>query len=156
MFPRCFILDAMGEYSGLTFSSFTELAEYITDNGYKEQQYICRFNEFLDVVYLFLLIKELGECCLCIDEYSIYLSDKDCYEIYKWIINFGRHKNISLIAVGRRPVELDADLRAQYTTVISFKQLEPVDLERLEKFGFSDLDQLKQYEYKLIGDELPI
>lgn len=155
-FPLVFILDLTGEFSGNVFYNFNDLSDFIIEHKPTRGNLVCRFTEKIDIEYLFLLVKEIGNCCLCIDELSIYLKDEKCYELYEWFILFGRHKNISLIAIARRVVELDATLRAQYTTLITFEQREPLDIQKLVSFGFdeTELMELEKYHYAYIGEEV--
>lgn len=153
---RILILDPLGEFSGTVFHDFDTFAAYMAERLDPSHDFriVCRFSEDVDVEYFFILARQIRCFTLCIDEAEIYLDPRSMNEDFLWIIRYGRHKEISLIAVARRVPELSVDLRAQASTIITFLQSEPRDLKNLEGYGFNPdrVRSLPLFQYLTIGE----
>lgn len=57
------------------------------------------------------------------------------------LVNFGRNRNISMIAVAKRPAQVTRDLTSQADIIISFRQDEPNDIKYLQEFCGRDVDR---------------
>jgi GTPase SAR1 family protein len=92
-----------------------------------------------DVDKVFAVAWEYGEVILLVDEAEIWIGAKD-YHVrrsnFLRCVQFGRHRLIDMICCSRRIVELNIFVRAQATEVITFRQTERRDLDRLEDIGF--------------------
>ena len=151
-----FILDSLDEYNeGIIFGDGYKLINYILDH--KENCsgiYILRPMRDLDVEYFFRLVFYLKNCSVIVEEASIYCSPYGINPNFKKILNYGRHRNINLIAVARRSSELHRDITAQSDFIVSFKQSEHLDLKLLATVDerADQLNSLKEYEYLVLGD----
>ena len=130
---------------------FYDLKSFISFyNTYKKEEFcfIIRFKDEEEIETLLNLLTTQKKLMLIIDEAS-YFFQKNSKALQK-ILRFGRHNNIGFIAVSRRVFELSKELRALIYTIISFKQTEQTDLKQLEFLGLTNLNALKQYEYKKV------
>lgn len=150
---RLLILDPMGEYGGTVFFDFDSLATYF-ENPPDEFVAVLRPSEEEDAEFLFRLARTIGRLTLVVDEAEIYINPQSMPDSFRWLIQFGRHREISLVAVGRRAPELNIYLRAQQTSIISFAQSEPRDIDHLEAYGFDplEIENLEGHEYATLGD----
>ena len=74
--------------------------------------------------------KALGNCTLVLDEADRF-GDSRFLPEYDEIITRGRHYRISIVAVALHPSKLPKDLRRQCTSLISYRQIDPDDVEAL-------------------------
>lgn len=102
----------------------------------------------------FKLCWQFGEVILFVDEADFFISarDNDVRKSYFLrCVQFGRHRQIDIIACARRVVELNIFVRAQVTRFITFRQTESRDLKRLEESGF-DAEAVKNLgKYKFLS-----
>ncbi len=76
---------------------------------------------------------------------------------FEHMISIGRHREISVIAVSRRPASIHPLIRSQASTVITFRQTEPRDIDWLEQVigdAATKVPKLRQYE-SLIWEDNP-
>lgn len=150
-YKRLIIIDAMREYNdGLIFTSFEDMIDYIKENDIfdlEEFTLICRFTSDKEIDYTFQLCEAMQNVCLILEEAEIYISPFTKSSQFIRLINYGRHFEVSIIAVARRTAELSNTLRAQVNTIYSFIQTDSNDLEKMKKLGFNDLEKLQSYEY---------
>jgi hypothetical protein len=149
---RLFILDRMGEYrNGLIFKRAEDLIEYLKAEP-ESFRVVCRFTSDEDSDAFLLLVWETGNCTLLAEEVDWICKPTGIHPTFEKILKYGRHRQISILAVSRRPAEVSRDLSSAADELISFYQQEPRDLDYLAKCGF-DAEQLKtlpKYEYLTI------
>jgi hypothetical protein len=159
-FSRIITLDPLGEYEGNIITSWRVLVdtlEPLYDNWGNEHFNIsCRFTTDEDVEYLFRLMWELHDVLFVVEETEIYLDPRKPNKAFSRLINYGRHRHISLLCVARRVPELSVQLRSQATSIITFRQSEPRDLQLLELYGFNQeaVKTLGDYEYLGVGESI--
>lgn len=152
-FKRVIVIDMMHEYeNGMICNSFPEFVNSFSDD--ESFFYIIRPTDEKDIFFIFSAVKVIGNCCLVLEEADMYLNSRATPENLKWLIQFGRHIDISIIAVARRVPDLSPMIRAQCNCMVSFKQFEANDLERLESYGFdkSEIGTLPEYGFCTIGE----
>lgn len=162
-FPRRVAFDPLCEYrQGVIYTDLETFAEHIkpfADND-RSCEFVCRFQadtlERTEAMYhtAARILWEVKNVCLLLEEAEQYLSSYDGDNPINYLISFGRHRRISLIGIGRRPVELSIKLRAQCTTVVSFSQNEPRDIAYLSQWGFDaeELLKLEGHNFVYIGE----
>lgn len=148
--PRLLVIDSRAEYNnGFTIVyDFENLYEYIVNKD--NFKVACRFTNDDDIEFTFKLIFVLKNICLLAEEAEVYISPYAKQSYFLNLVRYGRHQNISIVGVARRASELSIDLRANTDIIYSFKQTEQNDLEKMEKIGFQNLDNLPEHEYKQI------
>lgn len=100
--------------------------------------------------------RELGNVCVVLEESELYISNFILSDSFRWLVNYGRHAGISLIAVGRRTPELNIQFRAMASTIITFQQTEPRDIRNLVDYGFSEsaIAALGEHQFLTIGETI--
>jgi hypothetical protein len=149
---RLLVLDPLGEYGGRIFFDFDSLADYMLTEP-EEFQAVLRPQEEEDADFFFRLARTVGNVTVLVDEAEIYINPQSMPDSFRWLIQFGRHREVSLICVGRRAPELNIYLRAQQTSIISFAQSEPRDIDHLVAYGFDaeSITYLTGHEYEVLG-----
>lgn len=165
---RAFIFDPLSEYHN-TFvaENFLELTAYMKINHSKSFRVACRFagvdktEEEVDREYQFAarLAWEIGNLMLVIDECELYLNSSERYQDSNFlnrIISLGRHRNIGILAIGRRPTEVPIRLRSVATTIVCFQFDEPSNLAYLERWGLpvEAIASLKLHEPYVHGENI--
>jgi chromosomal replication initiation ATPase DnaA len=150
-FPRTVIIDPKHEYTnGLIFYSFELFVKYILENDFisdinKNFNFICRFSDESENEAMFEICEVLENLCLLIDEIEFYIESRNKSTYFNNLINYGRHHNISIIGIARRPAEMSTTLKSQVDTIYSFQMTLPSDIKYLENFGLSNVETLPLY-----------
>ena len=126
--------------------NFLDVAEYIKKND--EYKISCRFTSYEEIEFLFRLVEYDRDVLLVVEECSAYISPRSQDTNFLRLVNFGRHWNTSIIGVSRRTAELSAQMRSMTDVVYSFKQTEPMDLQKMSLLGFQGLENLELFDYK--------
>ena len=151
-----FILDSLDEYfNGIIFKDTNTLILYLkSQKPNVSGVYILRPESDRDVDLFFNLVFCIGNCSLIVEETSLYCNPYKIDENFKKILNYGRHRQINLIAVARRASEIHRDITAQSDFIVSFRQTESRDISVLLTVdeNATELTSLNQYKYKILGD----
>lgn len=155
---RVIIIDALNEYTdGIIFYSLKDFALFIYENNPDKFKIILRLHNLdlqkdisLTVDKVFDLCFHIGNLTLVIEEAEIYISQYEKKSVFNNLIRYGRHKEISLIAVARRVTELSNDLKSQVNKIYSFNQVLKNDIIYLNNLGFVKVDKLKKYDFELV------
>jgi len=145
---KVIIYDFIGEHEGLICSSIEEVHKnmncpIISFRNAREDM----FNLLCEYVY------ERGNVTFAIEEVDCFTSANYCPAFLSYIIRYGRHKNINLIGITRRPADIPRLLTSQANKLYLFKISEPRDIEYLQKYSrdsLNDMGRLKEYQYQEI------
>lgn len=144
---RVIILDAgFDEYNCHSVSTFQELVGYVSGKSFFRVSYSPMSYEY---PLMFDLARIVGNCHLLIEE-ADRLDDPRTFFEYDEAISRGRHYGVSLIAVSFYPAKIPAMLRRQTTRLISFRQIEPRDLDYIAEIIGDlayDLPNLEKFQY---------
>jgi nucleoside-triphosphatase THEP1 len=160
-YERLVIFDLQDEYEwDVLATTARELREIIIDSEKRKEKIRIgvQITDFDEAERIAGVVFNAPNTLLIIDEAEVYIEKhtnaRQSY--FHKIISFGRHDNIGIVAVARRPVELNVYLRASRTTLITFRQNETPDLDRLERYGFSrnELEKLGKHDFLLLGDDI--
>jgi hypothetical protein len=88
--------------------------------------------------YLSRAVFCMTDMTLLAEEIDIVSSASEIPEGLRKIINYGRHRGISIIALSRRAHRIPRDLTANADQIISFNQNEPRDIKYLSDYMGSD------------------
>jgi len=158
---RVVVFDPLSEYhGGLVLESFNDLVRYFETQAPDSFFLVCRFRgATLDETeqiydYAARACDEIGNLLVVIEEAEMFLNSRNEISYINNLISFGRHRGISILAIGRRPVEIAIRIRAQFTSIFSFRQTEPRDLQYLEAWGFSsqELQSLDAFQFATVGE----
>ena len=140
------IVDCLLEYNdGIIVENFLDFIDYVKNKD--TFKIICRFHSDIDIKYLFLSLVEIKNCTLVVEEAEIYISAGARSSEFLDLCRYGRHYNVSILGIARRSAELSIDFRALCEKIISFKQTELNDIQKLNSVGLYDLENLEQFEY---------
>jgi DNA helicase HerA-like ATPase len=148
-----FIIDPLFEYQGeiITFKEFLNLCK---KREFKKNIYILMFDNDYEELKFFDLIFYIGNCSIIIEEADIYQTPQWIEPEISNLIKRGRHKNINLIFVTRRPREINRLISSQADYIITFQQREPGDIEWLRRWaGEIDTEKIKNLK---IGEYIKI
>lgn len=148
-YKRIIIVDSLAEYqNGIIFYTYEDFRDYILFKTDRENfRYILRFTTDDEIEQMFNLVFDLTDFVLVLEEAEIYISPYTKKSNFLRLVNYGRHREISIIGIARRTSELSLQLRAQVNKIYSFKQTEIQDIEKMEKLGLIGLDKLEKYKF---------
>ena len=150
-FDRVIIIDRMLEYeSDNIFYKFDDLLDYFLKEKPNKFNFVCRFESDNDIELLFKFCWYVKNLMLVVEESELYISPYQKQSEFLKLIRYGRHRNISIIAIARRVVELSNDVKANADTIISFKQILKKDIDYLRNLGFTKIESLKTYEFETV------
>jgi len=136
-FSRVLILDPLGEYSGTVFETMQQVFEYFESRGNLERFTVClRNSDESDADFFFRLAWTLQNCLVVVEEANIYMDPRKRFPSFLQLVSRGRHRTVHLLCVSQRVPEVLISFRAQKTSLITFFQEEPSDLDHLEDWGF--------------------
>jgi hypothetical protein len=133
--PRTISLDPLLEYGGTPFDNSLDMIETAKENSTSFHYSLQTVNEhhFTAVCKLCWI---LGNVLFVVEEADLYLEGKNRY--FNSLIDQGRHRNVHILCIVRRTPEINKNFRAQQTSLITFFQDEPIDLEHLRLWGFDE------------------
>jgi len=134
-FNRVIIVDPGDEYeANETFYNFPECLDYFSDLP-REFVVACRFDSENELNALYRMVYNVGNILLVVEDVTQYLESTDRNKDFDKLISFGRHRQIHLIGISQRLVELSRKYRGQVTSLFTFRQQDPHDLDVMEKYG---------------------
>jgi len=149
-YDRVIILDVMSEYPGVIVTNFEDFIYYIKD---KEKFTVCcRFENDLDFEYLFRAVFEISNLLLVLEEAEMYISPYEKRTEFLKLVNYGRHRDISILGIARRVSELSRTFRSQVNRIYTFKQTDINDLKYLNDLGFNpnEIENLPEFQYSIL------
>lgn len=147
--PPIIILDSQDEYEGgVIFHQVEHFIDLYLNEKIKPGIFIFRLSSDEQIDALFITCWLLGNLTIIGEEIDLYCSAYAINNNLEKIIKYGRHRNINLIAISRRPAEVSRLISAQADEVYIFKTMEPRDLQYFSTFGVSasNLTSLKDYQ----------
>lgn len=138
--PRAIVAECgYNEFPGLHFEEFDDMVLYLDRIGaFKNQHVPFRVSyspRIVEYPLMFETALAVKNCWLFLEEADRFGDPQTCWQ-YDEVITRGRHDLISIYALSVRPPKLPIDLRAQATSLISFRQTEPADIKWIaEKVG---------------------
>lgn len=156
-YDRVIVLDSLGEYEGTVTDGLEETVRTILAVKDKPRfRIVARILAAEDAEKIMRLVYEIPNCLFVIEETSLYCSPSYLPDDLARLIRYGRHREISLLFVSRRPSELHRDLTAQADLVVTFQQQEPRDITYLGQIFGRDVAastvNLDRYQFVLMGD----
>ena len=155
LFPKIIIIDPLDEYNYFYNYSLKEIISVIQAN-YKKNKYRVVYRPLDENEDLFFkFIYSLESITLIIEEVDGYSNNKKTDVYLEKLFKYGRHKNINLICISRRPAEIGRLLTAQSDIIISFRQTEKRDIDYFRYFTDNpeQLKNLKIGEFKVLLGE---
>ncbi len=144
-----FILDSQDEYDGgVVFYLVEHFIDLYLNEKFKPGVCIFRLSNDAQLNALFLACWCIGNLMIVGEEIDLYCSAHSINESLAKIIKYGRHRNISIMAISRRPAEVNRLITSQADELYIFKITEPRDLQYFNTFGVDTkrLTALKKYQ----------
>lgn len=144
------VFDPLGEYKdGIVIETYDDFEDYIKfcRRERKRIKAVLRFESDEEYSNVFRLYK-LGNIVFVVEEIDFHCSANSIDPHLAKMIKYGRHYNCGLIAVSRRPAEVNRLITSQAHKIIVFQITEPSDLDYLKKSGFDpdDLGNKPKYQ----------
>lgn len=140
---RSIILDAgFNEYNAHTVDNFPALVDHVSKRSFFRVSYTPLNYE---MPLMFDLTRVVGNCHLILEE-ADRLDDPRQFIEYDEVITRGRHYGISLVGVSLYPAKLPPMLRRQVTRLITFRQIEPRDIDYIAEIIGPIADKLPALE----------
>jgi len=124
--------------------SFDEFLITIERYGPKRFRFIIRDLDPDDFDDLCLWVRNVGGCVFAIDELDLYMyQNNTAPPALEGLIRHGRHADVSLVAVGRRPADVPRLMTSQVDLLYTYRQVEPTDLKWLRHItGRKNVEEL--------------
>ena len=156
-FERVFLIDSDKDFDGYVCFNFKQVKKFFDVFGYTNEKpfrIVCRFEDENEIDKIFEFSWSLENCIIVADEFEYFIQHET--KNFHRVMFQGRHRQVSMIVIGQRFVQFPAELRSTFTTVISFQQSEPLDLQRALNYGFNieELQKVEQYKYLFVGEEI--
>lgn len=156
---RFIVWDTMGEYASPEgkFQGFKE-CEDLSDvfvevdknqNGLFQLVYTSvkeDEQELKDLEAICTIAGAVGGCLLVIEEVDTYADPHHCPLALKTLLKKGRHWDVSMMFVSRRPAEIHRLITSQSQRFILFKIIEPRDIIYLRSIIGQEADQIPSLE----------
>lgn len=122
------VFDPLGEYPGKIFYHLGELLRYARGRArffavYRPRDARAEFPWLARIAY------EVGSLCLVAEEISWAISPAKMPPEIEILIRYGRHRDVELLGISRRPAEVNRDLTANANELYIFRTHEPRDLK---------------------------
>lgn len=159
--PKSITIDSMAEYDdGYEVVYEEECPDAILAAVRRPRfRLACRCLAAEDNLDLIRLTYASAEDCpglfLIVEETSLYCSPTSLPDEIAAVVRYGRHRQLDLCFVARRPSELHRDLTANADVLITFRTQEPRDLIYLRTFYGDEaltLQSLPDYHVRVFGD----
>lgn len=136
--PRGLVVDAdFGEFPTLQFKDLAKLDEYLDGIGAYGNKYVPfraaytpRDADEFDIMCQ--MAYELGPCRLFIEEADRFPDPAATYW-YNELLVRGRHSPVDITILALQPFCISKDWRRQATSLITYRQIEPDDIDWLKK-----------------------
>jgi len=100
------------------------------------------------------IVKEWERVLFVVEEADMFMQAGHISPALGWMVNYGRHKEQSIMALSRRHTCIARELTAQADRIFTFKQTEPRDISYLEELGFNGAKVRNLKDYKFIELDL--
>lgn len=140
------ILDVFDEYDGIP------ICEYPEDIAKYPKCRVISRNDSIDNAFLDAIVK-LKNRVILIEEVDRFCSPSYVDSRLDFVVRYGRHSNLSLLGISRRPAEMHRNLTANALRIHSFRMTEPRDIQYFRQVSADFADRIKalgKYQYETI------
>jgi len=157
LYKRIIILDSLGEYEHLITEDIKTFAEAIDQNYEKEYFTICYRPLDERPLLFFPIAKSQRNVLIIVEESDYYSNPYYINQHFMEIIKYGRHHLQNMVYISRTPAEISRHMTRQTDIMISFRQIEPIDLNYFKKIS-SEAERLPElailnYPERIIQDK---
>lgn len=139
------VYDTLCEYTdGLIFTDFAELFSFwglhIEGDFRLIYQPLQPDEEFADICNL---VYECGDMVFVVEEIDRFSDSTHLPIEFANIVQRGRHRDITLIAISQRPYRVNRTLSSQVKELYTFQQSEPRDIDFISEFIGQNLEAVR-------------
>lgn len=152
---RLLLIDPMSEYNnGYVTYDLNDMLNKIEREYFRIIFRPLSEDDYNNAIYAALAVKNMT---LAIDEIDLYCNSYYMSEPLRYCIQYGRHFNISIIAVSRQPNRVRGDITSQSDFILSFETHGYNDKKYLQSFAGDDIrgliSNLQQHNFiNVAGD----
>lgn len=138
---RLIVWDFLGQFECNDIANHTEKLEKILNHSV--YNVAVRLPEYY-FPFICQFVKQQGKCTFLIDEIDMISSPTTIPKELDYLLRYGRHHEIDIIATARRPAEVHRNLTANSDDIYVYQTHEPRDLTYLARF--MDVDKIKELQ----------
>lgn len=153
-YDRVIIFDLLGEFSYYETALNLEDFFSLLSKKRKEDFFIINYynpkNTENDFNIICKVINKLNDIMFVVDELDYFCSANYIPKEFSEIIKRGRHQNLNILIATRRPHEIPRLVTSQLTDFITFRQIEPRDLNYIKDavgIDAEEIQNLKDFHY---------
>jgi len=154
LFDRVIIFDLLGEFTyfdtAYNLREFFEILSRIKDENFFVLNFYNPKNSEEDFHVVCEAVNRLKDVTLVVDEIDYFCSTHSIPKQFDEIVKRGRHQALQLIVATRRPHEIPPIIRSQVSQLITFRHIEPRDLEYLRsiiEIPEEEISKLPEFHY---------
>jgi hypothetical protein len=131
---RVLIFDLLGEFNpnAYTLADVLSLLDKNKNANFFTLGYFNPKNSEEDFAVVCKAVNRLHDVMFVVDELDFFCSATFCPKEFSEIIKRGRHQSLGVIVATRRPHEVPRLVTSQVTELITFRHVEPRDLDYLK------------------------
>jgi hypothetical protein len=147
VYSRVILFDLLGEFTSYETAyqmrEFFEKLSHLKDENFFHLNYFNPKTSEDDFHIICEAINRLNDIMFVVDEIDYFCSTHSIPKQFDEIVKRGRHQGLNLIVATRRPHEIPVIIRSQVSSLITFRHLEPRDLEYLGSIIDLPVDEIK-------------
>jgi hypothetical protein len=154
LFDRVIIFDLLGEFTyfdtAYDLREFFEILSEVKDENFFVLNFYNPKNSEEDFHVVCEAVNRLKDVTLVVDEIDYFCSTHSIPKQFDEIVKRGRHQALQLIVATRRPHEIPPIIRSQVSQLITFRHIEPRDLEYLRsiiEIPEEEISKLPEFHY---------
>lgn len=154
VYNRVVLFDLLGEFTyydtAFNLRDFFEMLSASKEENFFNLNYFNPKTSEEDFQVVCEAINRLHDIMFVVDEIDYFCSTHSIPKQFDEIVKRGRHQGLNLIVATRRPHEIPVIIRSQVTSLITFKHIEPRDLEYLGSIidlPVDEISKLKKFYY---------
>jgi len=140
-------------YDGVYIYDLFSLQKYLENNYAKNNLkvvYDSELKDEKDLENFSYIVRYFKDCNIFFEEINNYTNPYYINYELRININAGRHYRINQFFITQRPSQINGAILSQARYIISFRQIQHRDLDRLSDFFNTDeLPKLEKYEFKV-------
>lgn len=150
LFDRVIIFDLLGEFTyfetAYNLKDFFQKLSSMKNENFFVLNYYNPKNSEDDFLTICKAINRLKNIMFVVDEIDYFCTTHSIPKEFDEIVKRGRHQELQLMVACRRPHEIPTIIRSQLSQLITFRHIEPRDLQYLGEIIHLEEDQISRLE----------
>jgi len=149
-FKRYIVFDTLGEYTeGIIFTEINALLEFWEKHLDSDFRIVYQpLQPDIEFDYICTLVwacsKKGNGVIFVVEEVDRFSDSTHLSTAFANIVQRGRHRDITLIAISQRPYRVNRTLSSQVKELYTFQQSEPRDIDFLSEFLGQDVERIRE------------